>query len=98
MVFKEIIFFFPVITYAMFYIATHPDVEVKLCEEIQTVLGEKNVDGESMENLRHVYIQPRVGGGGGYSHYSSYVASGPASTVHPKKISGILSTPKRKYL
>ena len=41
----------------MFYIATHPDVEEKLCEEIQTVLGEKNVGGESMENLRHAWIQ-----------------------------------------
>ena len=37
------------------------------------------------------------GGGGGYSHFSSYVGSGPASSVHPKKISGISSTPK-KYL
>ena len=25
------------------------------------------------------------GGGGGYSHFFSYVGSGPASTVHPKK-------------
>ena len=44
----------------MFYIATHPDVEEKLCEEMQTVLGEKNVDGESMENLRHVWTQRGV--------------------------------------
>ena len=34
---------------------------------------------------------------GGYSHLSSYVGSGPASTVHPQKISGISSTPN-KYL
>ena len=38
------------------------------------------------------------GGGGGYSHtliISSYVGSGPASTVHPKKISGVSSTAKK---
>ena len=31
---------------------------------------------------------------GGTLVFSSYVGSGPASTVHPKKISGISSTPK----
>ena len=40
---------------------------------------------------------PRVGGGGGTLIFSAYVGSDPASTVHPKKISGILNTPK-KYL
>ena len=79
----------------MFYIVTHPDVEEKLCEEIQTVLGEKNVGGESMESLRHVYIQPREGG---TLIFSSYVASGPASTVHLKKILGISSTPKKIFV
>ena len=37
------------------------------------------------------------GGGGegaGYSISFAYVGSDPASTVHPKKISGISSTPK----
>ena len=34
------------------------------------------------------------GGGGGNLIFSSYVDSGPASTVHPPKISGISSTPK----
>ena len=33
-------------------------------------------------------------GGGGVLIFFSYVGSGPASTVHPKKISGIPSTPK----
>ena len=37
------------------------------------------------------------GGGGGYSNFSAYVGSDLASTVHPKKISGISNTPK-KYL
>ena len=36
------------------------------------------------------------GGVGGLSHFfSSYVGSGPASTVHPTKISGTSSTPKK---
>ena len=41
------------------------------------------------------------GGGGGYSHFSAYVGSGPASTTrhirnfkHPQKIFEILATPK----
>ena len=38
-----------------------------------------------------------VGGGGGTLIFFAYVGSDPASTVHPKKISGISSTPK-KYL
>ena len=29
--------------------------------------------------------QPNPQGGGGYSHFSSYVGSGPASTIHPQK-------------
>ena len=33
-------------------------------------------------------------GGGVLSFFSSYVGSGPASTVHPKIISGISSAPK----
>ena len=35
--------------------------------------------------------------GGGDSHFSSYVGSGPASTVHPKQISGILSIPNKYF-
>ena len=38
---------------------------------------------------------PPGGGGGGTLIFSSYVGSDPASTVHPKKISGISSTPKK---
>ena len=37
------------------------------------------------------------GGGGGGSFFSSQVGSGPASTVHPKQISGILSTPEKIF-
>ena len=37
------------------------------------------------------------GGGGGTLIFSAYVGSDPASTLHPPKISGISSTPK-KYL
>ena len=36
-------------------------------------------------------------GGGGYSQFSSYVGSGPASTLHPQKISGISSSPKKYW-
>ena len=35
-------------------------------------------------------------GGGGTLMFSSYVGSDPASTVHPPKISGISSIPKKK--
>ena len=37
------------------------------------------------------------GGGGGTLNFSTYVGPDLASTLHPDKISGILSTPK-KYL
>ena len=46
--------------------------------------------------LRRVW--PQGGGEGrGTLIFSAYVGSDPASTVHPKKISGISNTPK-KYL
>ena len=35
------------------------------------------------------------GGGGGYSHFFFIRRLGPSSTVHPEKISGISSTPKK---
>ena len=38
--------------------------------------------------------QNSQGGGGGSLIFSSYVGSGPASTLHPKKISGISSNQK----
>ena len=39
------------------------------------------------------------GWGGGTLIFSAYVGSDPASTIHPKKISGISSTPKKyRYL
>ena len=37
------------------------------------------------------------GRGGGTLFFSAYVGSDPASTVHPKKISGISSTQKKKW-
>ena len=47
-------------------------------------------------------VLPRGGGGGVTLIFSSYVGSGPASTDHPMKISGISRTQKRifakKYL
>ena len=44
---------------------------------------------------QHSMLGPQ--GGGGTLIFSAYVGSDPASSFHPKKISGILSTPK-KYL
>ena len=38
-------------------------------------------------------VCPGGGGGGVYTFLSPYVGSGPAYTVHQKKISGISSTP-----
>ena len=41
------------------------------------------------------YLRGGGGGGGGVlSFFSAYVGSDPASSVHPKKITGISSTPK----
>ena len=42
-------------------------------------------------------VNPGGGGGGGTLMFSAYVGSDPAFTVHPQKISGISSIPK-KYL
>ena len=41
--------------------------------------------------------QSRGGGGLGTLIFSTYVGSDPASTVHPKKISGISSTQKQIF-
>ena len=35
----------------MFYVATHPEVDKKLYDEIKKVLGDKDVDGNSMDEL-----------------------------------------------
>ena len=40
------------------------------------------------------YDRGKAQGGGGTLNFSSYVGLGPASTLHPQKISGISSTPK----
>ena len=41
--------------------------------------------------------KPRGAGGGGTLNFSAYVGSGPASTLYPKKISGISSNPLKKF-
>ena len=51
--------------------------------------------GNEFQVISGVHRLSSPGGGGGI--FSAYVGSDPASTVHPKKISGISSTPK-KYL
>ena len=51
-----------------------------------------SVDDTVMSGLK---LTPQVGGGGGLLYFSSYVGSGPASTVHPNEISGNSSTPKK---
>ena len=38
-----------------------------------------------IETRNCVYEKLRPRGGGGYSHFSTYVGSSPASTVHPSK-------------
>ena len=53
-------------------------------------VGEKTLTGASADEL--VCCGP---GGGGTLMFSSYVGSGPASTVHPQKKSGISSIPKK---
>ena len=61
---------------------------------------EEIVEGLSLRVTTPSRAYPRGGGGGGGGGtqiYSVYVGSDPASTIHPKKISGISSTPK-KYL
>ena len=49
-----------------------------------------------------ITVSPRGGGGGGGEgdtlFFSSYVGSGPISTIHPKKLSGISSIPNFFFL
>ena len=40
----------------MYFIATHPEVDKKVYEEIQTVLGEETVDHTNIGNLVYVLI------------------------------------------
>ena len=49
---------------------------------------------EALAHKRKVPESSEGGGGGGTLLFSSYVGSGPASTLHPKIISGISSTQK----
>ena len=52
---------------------------------------------EKMVNIGAECSYGGGGGGGGTFIFCSYVGSGPASTVHPQKVSGISSIPT-KYL
>ena len=45
------VFFIPVLTSAVFYLATHPDVDKKLQEEFKTVLGDKDVNASNIDKL-----------------------------------------------
>ena len=63
-----------------------------------------NFDSKCREKVIHWYIHIQIVSSRAlYSHrgvtliFSSYIGSGPASIIHPKKISGISSIPK-KYL
>lgn len=38
----------------MYYIATHPDVDKKLYDEIEKVLGSKEIDGSNIKDLSYV--------------------------------------------
>ena len=42
---------FAVLTWALYLIATHPDVEQKILEEVQTVLGDKDESYGTMKDL-----------------------------------------------
>lgn len=44
-----------VLTCALYHVATHPEVDSKLYSEIQTVLGDNDVDGTSISNL--IYLR-----------------------------------------
>ena len=43
-----------VVAAALQYIASEPEVDRKLFEEIETVLGDKDVNGTSIDNLVYV--------------------------------------------
>ena len=45
------ILYIPVLTSAVFYLATHPDVDKKLQEEFKNVLGDKNVNATNIDKL-----------------------------------------------
>ena len=57
------------------------------------ICGERERERERERDDHHGVALPQ----GGTLIFSAYVGSDPASTVHPKKISGISSYPK-KYL
>ena len=44
-------FFFSVLLCATYHVATHPDIQQKVYDEIKTVLGDGNVDGANMDKL-----------------------------------------------
>ena len=89
-------------------IVVRPEFKVTVTAELYTALSDPNMCpqtkfGIPISNAREtIFLDLRAevkpsGGGGGALIFSSYVGSDPASTVHPKKKSGILRTSK-KYL
>ena len=40
-----------VLVCALYFVVTHPEVEGKLYDEIKSVLGDKDVDGSSVDQL-----------------------------------------------
>ena len=61
---------------------------------VNTVITEISCNGSIYS--QHCYQHPG-GGGGGTLNFSSYIDSGPPSTLHPKRISGIPSTQKKIF-
>ena len=42
--------------FALYFVATNSDVDKKVYEEIQSVLGDKNLDGSNMAGLVYVFM------------------------------------------
>ena len=43
------------LAFALYFVATNPEVDKKVYEEIQTVLSEKDLNGASFAELRYVH-------------------------------------------
>ena len=71
------------------------DVIVENDIGIDTAVASLTVQGKMPLDVSKVKGQCPGGGGGGTLNFSSYIGSGPAFTLHPQKISGISSTPKK---
>ena len=81
--FQGINFALPIM-YRVAYVQSLKEMAIEVPEQHAITSGEINF-----------LLGPTPGGGGGGTLiFSSYVGSGPASTVHPKKVSENSSTPK----